>query len=214
MKIDKRKVLIISTERTGSSVLTEYIQTQLLLKGPVSEWQEPEVPGTSEGPAFWLGKLKEEIIDNKKDFVLKVHYRNLNEEMGYTKEMLDYLLNSDEVLRIRLYRRDVVSQIASYYTAATRNNYYWNFVNGDPDPRDILDIDMNQMIKRTEHILYWNNQLRKCSINFDFDLYYEDFPEIKSYETKWVVAPKPLNYNIIQESAEKAYELTMKRHYE
>jgi len=178
--INKTPILILSTPRTGSSVLGAYIK--LLCNKDITYFQEPDYSGQEEIDKF------QNYFNSSKDFILKCHFIHLDR---YGTDVSKYLL--DNAYKIRIRRKDFVKQVASLYIAEARNNS-WHFQN--PEQLNLIDtVDINTAkIKQSILFLkYANYKLDRAPINFDLDLYYEDLPTIN--DAGYYIAPKPSNYN-------------------
>lgn len=183
-QIDNIPIIVVSTPRSGSTFLADYIST---IKG-YKFFNEP-------------AKSNQQLNDfltydlRNKDYVLKEHSSKL---MDMYSE--NFLVQPSYKIRIR--RKNVFNQILSNYIAASRKKFI--FFKGIHFNSDIIEFN--------EELLYTVARRLKLNIsmstNFkykiDLDLYYEDleFPEYKIIPTI-----KPLNndeltdwaYNILKD---------------
>ena len=176
--ITKTPILIISSPRTGSSVLGSYLQTLY----DVPYFKEPDYTGGKEMTDFY------DYFSQSKNFILKIHYIHLNR---YRSDITNYLIENAYKIRIR--RKNIVEQIASFYIA-TERGLRWHFRNTDQlNLVDTLNIDIAKIKQNILYIKYANYKLKSAPINFDLDLYYEDLPEMT--DAGYYIVPKPSNYN-------------------
>ena len=188
-KITKTPVLILSTPRTGSTVLGMYIKS--LCEKDILYWPEPDDTGH-------LDKFLK-YFEYSKYFILKTHYINLHR---YGTEVSDYLLNQTYKIRIR--RKDFVKQIASLHTAIVRNNGY-HFRNKDQlNFSDTIPINVDHIQTHIEYLKNANAMLDTAPVDFDLDLYYEDLPTID--DAGFYITPKPSNYDELLYTIKKLVE--------
>lgn len=176
--------LILSSPRTGSTMLGEYFKNgdpniEFLLEpdNPLSSFTVPEF---------------ESYISNNSNYIAKIHYARLYK---YSIPTRQYLLESPNIYKIRIQRRDVVKQTASFFIAISRS-LKWLYKTDTPinDTIKINDLHIDYSIKT---IQFFNAKLKHCNLNFDLDLYYEDL-DFSSLEHKpYYPTPQPLNYEEI-----------------
>ena len=189
----KFPTLIISSPRTGSTILGDYISQ---LNDHVKFFSEPHLN---------LDHYREflEYSKNSNNFILKIHARDYH----------NYDLNLDDFYIIRLRRRDVINQIVSYYLAHVRKKFGYD--NNDDEYKDYLNSMIeydfrviNMIIKAT---LTFNRYLDKFdkefSVVFDQDLWYEDlnFDLNKTQDENYHMfkTPYPKNYNTLKSIVSK-----------
>ena len=179
--ITKTPILILSTPRTGSTVLGSYIKS--LYGKDIPYIVEPDYSGQAELNCFY------KYFNNfSKQFILKCHYINLDR---YDTDIINYLMN--ESFKIRIRRKDFVKQFASLYIAISRNKL-WHFRNTQElNLVDTIDIDITTIKQYIPYLKRANYELDRSLINFDLDLYYEDLPTIDN--TGYYITPKPANYD-------------------
>lgn len=185
--ITKPTTLILSSPRTGSTMLGEYVKTCSVYPG-ARYFIEPS----------YTGKLEEfqKYFAISKLFVLKAHYSHLDQ---YGTDIVEYLLKHAFLIRIR--RRDIVKQIASFYIAQARQ-FKWHFTQPEElAMNDIVPIKHNNLASTVEEIFEFNNAIDSSTIKFDLDLYYEDLPKIQN--TKYFLTPQPQNYQELLAEVEK-----------
>jgi len=191
MDTDKLKtpLLILAAPRSGSTALGQY----LLNYFPTASYiPEPD----------WIlhkSNVMKSFIDNIKDhnhnFIVKILFYRF--KWFYDKDTKDFLLSST-TSKIRLRRRDVVSQMASLYIAMYRNWIYHYLDKNNLNQHDPIEIKDDQNMDWVIHeILNANKLLDNCDIKFDLDLYYEDLPSLDG--TGFNKTPLPENYVDIKE---------------
>jgi hypothetical protein len=116
-----------------------------------------------------------------------MHYSHL---YRYNEEIQNFLLYDPQVYRVRIQRKDVNKQIASWYIALCRDNS-WHF-KSDQQLHDTIEIDKYKIDYCIGWIKYCNQVLAECTLNFDQDLIYEDLPEMKNMG--YLKSPEPSNY--------------------
>jgi hypothetical protein len=176
----KFPIIIVASPRTGSTVLAKYLKSKY---DNLTLFDEP------------YQQYKNEFLNFSKtrsDYILKFH-PGLDE---YPKELF-----ADATL-IRISRKNLIEQISSWYVAQMRGFYSY-------DKLDILKleefantsvvIDINILKKAVRTQKQYNNALTDLNLNYDYDLYYEDLPNL----TNSIITPKPTNYEYIQKLVEQ-----------
>jgi len=177
--ITKTPILILSTPRTGSTVLGKYIKS--LYEKDIPYFVEPDYTGQQEINNFL------NYIKHSKDFILKCHFVYLHR---YGTEAFIYLLR--EAYKIRIRRKDFIKQVASWYIAHERN-YKWHFNKEESTLVDTVSINIAKIKQYIAFLKYANYKLDHAAVSFDLDLYYEDLPTID--DASYYIVPKPSNYN-------------------
>jgi len=179
LTINQTPILILSSPRTGSTVLGEYIKQQCVNKS---------IPYFAE-PDYEIDTMNRftNFFSKSKYFILKMHYSHL---YRYNEEIQNFLLYDPQVYRVRIQRKDVNKQIASWYIALCRDNS-WHF-KSDQQLHDTIEIDKYKIDYCIGWIKYCNQVLAECTLNFDQDLIYEDLPEMKNMG--YLKSPEPSNY--------------------
>lgn len=177
--INRTPILILSAPRTGSTVLGEYIKQHCANKS-IPYFAEPdyEVDTMDRFTNFFSKSTY---------FILKMHYSHL---YRYSTEIQNFLLTDSQVYRIRIQRRSVNSQVASWYIALCRDNH-WHF-KSNTQPNDKIEIDLYKIEYCIGWIKYCNQILAECTLPFDQNLIYEDLPEMTNLG--YVKTPEPSNY--------------------
>jgi LPS sulfotransferase NodH len=186
--ITKTPILILSSPRTGSTVLTAYIKS--MCEKDIGYFQEPDYHGQPE-----IDKFNKYFV-NSKNFILKCHFIHLHR---YGTTVSEYLL--DNAYKIRIRRKDFVKQIASFYIARARNNC-WHYQNNETiNLVDTISINTTYIKQYIIYLKNANYKLEHASVNFDLDLYYEDLPAINN--AGYYIAPKPVNYDELLDTITK-----------
>jgi hypothetical protein len=210
--ITKFPIVILSAPRTGSTALAHEISEQL---GDILFINEPFNPHSN--------KKKEliEISSTNQPYVLKTHIDEflypeffkevtLEPSMNHQRLLLIERIKKNECYVVRVRRRNIVDQIASFYIEMTRSsnnvnwkNGYWFYHKNSKLPDNIYDpLPLNG--KHFEYSIYrslfCNDLLNEFADTIDLDIWLEDV-EINPREL--VRTPKPENYLEIKEAIEK-----------
>jgi LPS sulfotransferase NodH len=175
--IPKWPVVIFASPRTGSTVLGEYLSNI----HNTLYYNEPNLH-----PEEMKKFLNNFTLEN--NFVLKIMAEMIRNRQ-YPAYIMEKML-SNNCFKIKLTRKNVVEQIASFYTCRNRkiwgydeNNYKnWNNTN--------IDIDYPEIKYSIRWVTYQNKLLDH--IVADISLSYEDLPTMESRSKK---TPRPANYN-------------------
>ena len=179
--ITTRPIIIFSTPRTGSTVLGEYVKS-LCNDSDLVYFLEPDHQGRAGIEEF------EKHFNQSKNFIIKLHYMHL---YRYGRMMAEYLKTSDQAYRIRIRRKDIVQQIASFYIALSRQNK-WHFKHEDQPDHAAIILHPAKLNQAKWYILHSNQDLDTSPVKFDMDLFYEDLPKIE--DPKYRPTPEPANY--------------------
>jgi hypothetical protein len=133
-----------------------------------------------------------------KNYAVKIHARHLFK--FYQPCIIDELLNSTTVYRVKIKRKNIINQIASFYMAKLTNT--WGYLDNNVLVNDVI-IDISK-IKSAIHIIkQFNKDLDEVNTNFDLELFYEDLsPQPDNCYKK---TPRPSNYNIIIDAVTEHY---------
>jgi hypothetical protein len=185
-------LLILASPRTGSTALGKYFLNYF---PTATYFFDPDYG--NHNPSY-IKKFIDKIKTNDPDFIVKTLYYRMD---WYSDDIKNFLLSS-ATSKVRIRRRDVVSQTASFYISMYRN---WKFHYFDKNSLDIADTipvkDDQNMDYVIKEILNANKKINECNLQFDLDLYYEDLPSLD--ETGHNKTPKPLNYDEIKFALEK-----------
>ena len=182
-------IIILSTVRTGSTAFFYDLQFDASIK----IFNEPILRN---GSNFELLKREEtvkffEAIFTDDNYALKLHVQDLRYYPGKLKS----ILAEHQCHLIRIRRRNLAEQIASYYIETIRNKW------GYPKESEKEYVDLNKniiSINRTKlkcaiaSILAFNAHLNSIPYKIDEDHWYED---IVFREKTFIKTPKPSNYD-------------------
>ena len=173
-----RSSLILTTYRTGSTALCSQLQD--------SGYHNHD-------EAFTWGKnafdFTEAVRNIDYKFVVKVMPDQLNDSIiAY----LNRLIKTNHVQVIRLYRRDIVAQIASIYIAKKTKN--WHVTDREDTTQQQIAIDDRFLAETVHNMLSMSYNLTQLPIGIDTQLVYENLDLSNS---QYKVNPKPNNYNTI-----------------
>jgi hypothetical protein len=189
--ITTKPVVIYANYRTGSSMLADYIAK----KENLIRLSEPHVSRTDSIEVF------EDCVTNHKiNFVVKFMPDSIPESVLY-QMVLD-----QHNFKIRLRRRDIVGQIASFYTAHITDR--WLQRKSESVDNYSINIDTEHLSKLAERIIKNEILLEQSTLQFDLDLYYEDLGIVDA--PIHVVTTKPENYD---ELAKVISELPVVKNY-
>lgn len=181
LNIDNKPIAIVCAQRTGSTALSDCLARQYNLTN-FEEAFHPEYPQSavdlSMQPRFLFNVKHDQINNSNFHQILNLY---------------------NQSFRIRLRRRDVVKQIASYYLLfVTKIPHYKNQT--PPASLNEIDINMKQLSYCVQSIKKCNHGLDTWSHPVDADLFYED---LNFENTVLHVYPKPSNYNVLIELVTK-----------
>jgi hypothetical protein len=195
--IKKFPIIIISSPRTGSTPLAFEFKNRYNVK-LFNELFTRTVSAANQN--IHLDdqlNLLSFIENNNNNFILKFHVKELYK---YPKDILKMIENHQCTL-IRIRRRDIVSQIASFYIETKRDIWgYYKKYNKTKRIDEFInsEIPINfTLIECIGTIIDINDTLDKLTFSFDNDIWYEDL--IFKDET-FITTPKPKNYNLIKET--------------
>lgn len=186
----KTPLFILAAPRTGGSAFGEY----LLRFFPNSKYHLE--PDCHINKIDRMTPFVNQIKSDDHNFIVKILPDALK---FYDKGIIDFLF-SPATSKIKLKRRDIISQVASLYISLCRNEtYHYRNLNElnvvDTVPIEYINIDFCiRNIKRA-------NDALDTYTNFDLELYYEDFltlDNVSFYKT-----PQPLNYEEIKDEIKK-----------
>lgn len=176
--ITKTPVLVVSSPRTGSTYISNYIGKKYNL----NTFLEPD-SGKIQYMEYFHHYAKSDA-----DYLLKVHAYNLKK---YEKNIIETLLYDDNVFRVKIFRSNIINQIASVYVGYFCRNRTWHYENNYSELNDSVPIQDDNLRTSIDWVLYWNKQLHNLNVNYDLILEYETLPNI---ETSYNITPKPKNY--------------------
>lgn len=168
--INDLPVLILSSPRTGSTVLANFISEKTNRRF----FNEP-------------ARIKKNLHmfmiydEHHKDYVLKEHtLLFLNK---YPSTFIDQPL-----YKIRIRRRNIFEQVLSNYIAVNRKQFIFH---KGTELTDTIKLDESHLCESLEFIKNYNRETDFLRYDIDLDIYYED---LNITESKTIPTPKPLNY--------------------
>lgn len=178
MNVTKFPVVIFASPRTGSTALGHHIHNQY-----------PELKYFIE-PNFSNTEMEDylEYSKSNNNYIVKL-MASFN--IYYPRTIL-----SNDVFKIKISRRNVVEQIASFYVARQKDIWDYNQVNYN-DSKDIV-IELSEVRKCIFMVMDERNILDR--ITTDIELFYEDFAEFNSPTN---ITPKPSNYPLLLDTISK-----------
>lgn len=184
-------LIIISTPRSGSSMLLNHLcDTHNISK----RFNEPQFHNRME--EF------ENYTQNNTNYAIKVHARDLLR--FYQPQTIDLILNTTKAYRVRIRRKNVVEQIASFYTAKINN--IWSYSVDDIEVEDII-INTGRIKHEVGAIKSFNEALDNIKTTFDLDVFYEDLLPMPNNKHK--KTPKPSNYGTLLATIEDQYKCSL-----
>jgi LPS sulfotransferase NodH len=176
LEINKLPILIVASPRTGSTILGEYIANTY----NILYYNEPDISPEK------LKKFVENFMLGN-NFVLKI-MANMLVNNQYPKHIIEKMLGN-ECFKIKITRKDIIEQIASFYTCRNRKTWTYNETNYNDWVDTYIDIDYSEIKHSIKWIIYQNKFLENLKV--DVSLSYEDLPIIKNEYKK---TPRPKNY--------------------
>jgi hypothetical protein len=180
LEISKFPIIILSTARTGSSALTNH----LCLKYPkLKVWSEPD--HNVEHLSDFI-----EYAKSKDDYIIKILSSSLQK---YPFWFIRLKLLGKACHLIKLTRRSLIDQVASYYIALDRNT--WHYYESDSNKWKYsrlksINID-KELIENIINLIKTDIEKLKPFL-YDDTFFYEDIKDnLKSPDLK---TPKPANY--------------------
>ena len=189
--INKFPIIILSSPRTGSTVLAEALSkkfpTLQLFSEPDSYRKKSGARDSMEGFTTYS--------NSSSQYIVKFHLANLNK---YPTNFIDKIINHDAFL-IKTTRRNVMDQMVSTYIEMVRTLWYYDAIAVEKYKNETIPIKTDVITQAVKLIKESNQYFNETQINYDLEIYYEDF--IKNindiYKTRSNIAPKPINHNEI-----------------
>ena len=184
--ITRFPIIILSSPRTGSTVLAYDIQEELNKQGKSFQIFNEPITG-SQHDSFLSCK--------NKDYILKIHAHDL---IKYPKHILDMIENRSCFL-IRIRRKNIEDQILSWCIVNQTGG--WAYFNPYGikqyllDSNKILIVSPVEIMNNISLIKKCNNELNEIDVKFDLDLFYEDLNFKSIYLIK---TPKSINHEKIR----------------
>jgi len=190
--IDKFPIIILSSPRTGSTLLAKVLSKQypdLVL------FLEPDEKNTIDSFT--------EYSRTNRTYILKTHAKQLTK---FPAHLIKTIFTKDAFL-IRVRRKNVLDQIVSNYIELHRNVWTYDLESVSKFNNEQMSIDIDTIKIAIEAIKNYNKSIDTLQINYDLDLYYEDLIKDLGNEMVTIVTPKPLNHTEIYQTIEKQLEL-------
>jgi hypothetical protein len=187
-----QNIVIWSTPRVGSTALGQWLRARFDLKQHTT-FNEPQ----------WNGKMVhlDAYHDRGLPWIVKLH---LAQRRDYPLEWQE-LFDSPATLKVRIQRRDHVSQIASFYIAMMRHDTTgdsWQFTKGQEsrwDRGDTVAINPVQLLIARDVVMQQRLRLSQWDQQWWQDLYYED---LALQRTDHRPTPQPSNYREVLEAVD------------
>ena len=186
LNVETRPIVIVSNYRTSSSALARHLSK----KYEIDFFTEPMIW------RLYYGKFSDRVDEGDTNFVLKIIADQMD-DCKYYREIL-----SRECYKIKLTKRNVPEQIASFYIA-TKTQQWSQTTNETRKPRHIRII-RSHLLRAMNTILHNNTLLDESNILFDEVIYSEDLPFLDKSDQ--VPSTKPTNYQAIYDAACRLYE--------
>jgi hypothetical protein len=175
-EITKLPIIIIATPRTGSTAFADHLAS----KYPnLKLWKEPD--NNPKELSDFLDYAK-----NNNNYILKILTNNIIKYQNWFREKIF----NETCYIIKLKRRSLVEQVASFYIAMIRN--IWAYHEKNIDKCKIgLPIEINESaIKKAIQLLKIDIEITDCLL-CDGTFFYEDMSDLNSQN---IMTPKPTNY--------------------
>lgn len=172
-------VIIISSPRTGSTILGDYIADKTCRRF----FNEPGQGITTLHKFLLHDSLhKNYILKEHATVYLKRYSQEFMEQPSYT---------------IRIRRRNIIDQTLSNYIAVNRKKFL--FEKGQQFS-DTIKLDDSYLEENLEYIKKFNRETDSFKYKIDLDLFYEDL-DLNVYESDLIPTPKPINNDELTEWA-------------
>ena len=188
IEINKFPVIILSSPRTGSNLLSNIIAN------------------TYPKSTLFLEPDEKKSIDNfsnyansSNQYILKCHLKYLPK---YPNNIIKKVINNDAFL-IRIRRRNVLDQMVSMYIELIRHIWYYDVETAEKYKENIIPIEADIIAKAVRQIKEFNEPFKGFNINYDLDIYYEDLINNINDNYNTIISPKPINHNEIYEAIER-----------
>lgn len=193
--INKLPILIISSPRTGSTILAHDIKESLHIQNINLEvYNEPLFSHERE-------MFLKSFYEKKENYILKTHAHDFLENYKF---ILDSVKNNFYYL-IRIRRKNIIEQIASNHIAGIKNGWGYYSKYTDKEKYNLLkeesvELNIRQIKNNIKYIQDCNLATDNLDLNYNLDLFYEDIDLTSNH---MLVSPKPKNYEILKKIIEK-----------
>jgi LPS sulfotransferase NodH len=193
--IDKFPIIILSSPRTGSTVLAEILSKKF-----------PELELFIEPDSYDKKLEARDSMDNfinyskmSDQYILKCHLKYFIKYPTIFKKVIDH-----NAFLIKIRRKNIIDQMVSMYIELIRHQWCYNADIAEKYKDKIVPIENNIITKAVQQINEFNNPLRGLNIKYDLEIYYEDLiNDINGiYKTNSNMTPKPINHNEIYQAIE------------
>ena len=194
--IDKFPIIILSSPRTGSTVLAEILSK----KFPTLElFSEPDSHRKKLGARDSMDGFSN-YSNGSNQYILKCHLINLSK---YPPNLIEKIINHEAFL-IKIKRKSIIDQMVSTYIELVRKMWYYDMVTFEKYKDEKIPIESAIIEDAVKIIKEANESFNKIQIEYDLEIYYEDLVNIinDNYKIRSNIAPKPINRNEIYEAIE------------
>lgn len=181
-----RPIAVLASYRTGSTALCDWLSRDFKYAN-FDEAFHPAMPHRES--KFLLSR-------NRQHWVVKIMGDQICDR---NQQVIDSVIKQSFV--IRLARKDIVSQIASYYVSSLKQ--VWHYQNQDYREPYTIDIDHNLIESMTGYIIKVNNIVENLAYPIDLDLWYEDLGVMDSMYVRY---NRPSNYDQLLIAVRNFYE--------
>lgn len=185
-----RPITVLASYRTGSTALCDWLARNF----KYTNFDETFRPAAPHRESKFL--LFRRLFRDRLHWVVKIMGDQICDR---NQQVIDSVIKQSFV--IRLARKDIVSQIASYYVSSLKQ--VWHYQNQDYQEPYTIDIDHNRIESMTRYIIKVNNIVKNLSYPIDLDLWYEDLGVMDS---NYVRYNRPSNYDQLLIAVQNFYE--------
>jgi LPS sulfotransferase NodH len=185
-KIDKFPIIILSSPRTGSTLLAQIIKSKY---SNLKLFLEPDASNTMDDFI--------EYSNNSNQYILKFHLKQL---FKFPQNINKKIFNNDAFL-IRIQRKNEIDQIVSNYIELYRNIWYYD--KNIMYKEEIIPIDLDSIQLSINTVRRYNNILNNLNIKYDLDIYYENLIIGEDIHPTSGVTPKPINHIQLYQAIEE-----------
>lgn len=171
-------VLVLSSPRTGSTLLANYISKKLNYSCFIEPAQDKKLLHK-----FLL------FAEHNNEYVLKEHALNFLRK--YSAETIN-----KKYFTVRIKRRDFISQTLSNYIARHRKKFL--YIEGETFVPDTIKLNDEYLLEHFNGLQKYNETLENIK-NVDIDLVYEELDITK--ESIYMPTPEPINIIELKEWA-------------
>jgi LPS sulfotransferase NodH len=196
--INKFPIVILSSSRSGSTVLLEILSKQY---PKLQVFSEPDSPRKKVGARDSMENFTNYSNSNNQ-YIVKCHLNHLN---SYPSNFIKKVIENEGFL-IKIRRKNVLDQMVSYYIELIRWRWYYDAISAQQHQEEIIPIKSDIIEKTIKNINKYNEQPEWSHINYDLEIYYEDFIKEIPSNLHIVSTPKPINHNEIYQAIKTELE--------